>query len=133
MLLVKTSKLAFKICFIRYYENKRVVQIIAVIHKDGWFTNLVGDITSIKLVLKMSKDKLIERSLRKWHRRLNYIGKKTWRNSMWMEFWSPFDFWSNDACETFLEIIKPSFIGQKGNEWLSYWNLYILLYEVHYV
>ena len=33
MLLVKTSKLAFKICFIRYYENKRVVQIIAVIHK----------------------------------------------------------------------------------------------------
>ena len=24
------------------------------------------------------------------------------------------DFWSNDACETFLEIIKTSFIGQKG-------------------
>ena len=25
-----------------------------------------------------------------------------------------FDFWSNDACENFLEIIKTSFIGQKG-------------------
>ena len=109
-----TSKLAFKICFIRYYENKRVVQIIAVIHKR-WMIHKSRWRNHIhKTSAKMSKDKLIERSLRKWHRRLNYIWKKTWRNSMWMEFWSPFDFWSNDACETFLEIIKTSFIGQKG-------------------
>ena len=30
-----------------------------------------------------------------------------------MEFWSPFDFESIDACDNFLEMIETPFVGQR--------------------